>query len=381
MVQDIVNVSGQENGQENGQQLSYANSIGGIPGPADHAAVHRAFQATDHESLIRAAVEASPNKIAIVAVKGPYDHPGWHASDLDPAGFDHVAVAYYDARTQSYKLAEMVPSATLTETGKEVIAETGSPTLGAMLGSENKPGDIAKLSWDYADVAAVPVNLGPEQAGEFLKAVLEKTAPGNTYSFLAAKFFGGETCASSIAQAIRDTLDPHFGDSNFPSLEGLADYLHSNFKLDVGLLAFASFNDVLPSAILKYFADKSGVIYQSQSFVTGTYFGDGPDHFTIADGHAGAGNPIALAGGTWASDSPLGSSGIFEADGIDYAAFLGGPTGTAHAVDLVWHDYAAPYGAVASLAPSFPPAFDAGHAAGAVAHQGLDLHPAEYFLV
>jgi hypothetical protein len=33
MVQDIVNVSGQENGQENGQQLSYANSIGGIPGP------------------------------------------------------------------------------------------------------------------------------------------------------------------------------------------------------------------------------------------------------------------------------------------------------------------------------------------------------------
>jgi hypothetical protein len=375
MVQDIVNVSG----QENGQQLSY--STGGIPGSADHAAVHRAFQAADHESLIRAAVEASPNKIAIVAVKGPYDHPGWHASDLDPAGFDHVAVAYYDARTQSYKLAEMVPSATLTETGKEVIANTGSPTLGAMLGSENKPGDIAKLSWDYADVAAVPVNLGPEQAGEFLKAVLEKTAPGNTYSFLAAKFFGGETCASSIAQAIRDTLDPHFGDSNFPSLEGLADYLHSNFKLDVGLLAFASFNDVLPSAILKYFADKSGVIYQSQSFVTGTYFGDGPDHFTIADGHAGAGNPIALAGGTWASDSPLGSSGIFEADGIDYAAFLGGPTGSTHAVDVVWHDYAAPYGAVASLAPSFPPAFDAGHAAGAVAHQGLDLHPAEYFLV
>ncbi len=207
MVQNIVNVSG----QENGQRLSYGNSTGGIPGSADHAAVHRAFQAADHESLIRAAVEASPNKIAIVAVKGPYDHPGWHASDLDPAGFDHVAVAYYDARTQSYKLAEMVPSATLTETGKEVIANTGSPTLGAMLGSENKPGDIAKLSWDYADVAAVPVNLGPEQAGEFLKAVLEKTAPGNTYSFVAAKFFGGETCASSIAQAIRYTLDPHFG--------------------------------------------------------------------------------------------------------------------------------------------------------------------------
>ncbi|MGZ3286702.1 MAG: hypothetical protein ACXU87_01580 [Xanthobacteraceae bacterium] len=269
----------------------------------------------------------------------------------------------------------------MTETGKEVIANTGSPTLGAMLGSENKPGDIAKLSWDYADVAAVPVNLGQEQAGEFLKAVLEKTAPGNTYSFVAAKFFGGETCASSIAQAIRDTLDPHFGDSNFPSLEGLADYLHGNFKLDVGLLAFASFNDVLPSAILKYFADKSGVIYQSQSFVTGTYFGDGPDHFTIADGHAGAGDPIALAGGTWASGSPLGSSGIFEADGIDYAAFLGGPNGSTHAVDLVWHDYAAPSGAVASLASSFPPVFDAAHAAGAVAHQGLDLHQAEYFLV
>ena len=59
MVQDIVNVSG----QENGQQLSY--STGGIPGSADHAAVHRAFQAADHESLIRAAVEASPNKIAV----------------------------------------------------------------------------------------------------------------------------------------------------------------------------------------------------------------------------------------------------------------------------------------------------------------------------
>jgi hypothetical protein len=106
MVQGLVNVSG----QENGRQLSYGNSTGGIPGSADHAAVHRAFQAADHESLIRAAVEASPNKIAIVAVKGPYDHPGWHASDLDPAGFDHVAVAYYDARTRAISWRRWSPA-------------------------------------------------------------------------------------------------------------------------------------------------------------------------------------------------------------------------------------------------------------------------------
>src|SRR5262245_33843135 len=166
-----------------------------------HLNTARASQAVENAGFIRSAVDASPNRVAIVVVKGAYDHPGWHASDIDPRGADHVAVAYYDEKTQSYKLAEMVPSETLTDLGKAVAEATGSTSLGAMLGSESKPGDIQKLAWDYKEVAAVPLDLDQAQASGFLSSVLDKTEAGNTYSFLSGRFLG-ETCASSIAKAI-----------------------------------------------------------------------------------------------------------------------------------------------------------------------------------
>ena len=51
-----------------------------------HLNTERASQAAENAGFIRSAVDASPNKVAIVVVKGAYDHPGWHASDIDPRG-------------------------------------------------------------------------------------------------------------------------------------------------------------------------------------------------------------------------------------------------------------------------------------------------------
>ena len=105
-------------------------------------------------------MDASPNKVAIVVVQGAYDHPGWHASDIDPRGGDHVAIAYYDEKTQSYKLAEMVRSETLTDLGKGVAEKTGCPSRRDAW-ERKKLGDIQKLAWDHKEVAAVPLDLDP----------------------------------------------------------------------------------------------------------------------------------------------------------------------------------------------------------------------------
>ena len=202
-----------------GLAVSYLNES--ISSSGDQGATDREAAAAAHETLIRVAVDFSPNKIAIVAVKGAYDHPGIHASTFDPSGFDHVAVAYYDEKTHSYKLAEMVPnSADLTDLGKDIAGKTGSASLGSLVGSKNNPGNIEKLAFDYKEVAAAPVYLDQEQASKFLAAVLDKTEPGNTYSFLSGLFLG-QTCASSIAVAIRQTLDSRFADVDFVPLAGI----------------------------------------------------------------------------------------------------------------------------------------------------------------
>jgi hypothetical protein len=326
-----------------------------------HLNTERASQAVENAGFIRSAVDASPNKVAIVVVRGAYDHPGWHASDIDPRGGDHVAIAYYDEKTHSYKLAEMVPSETLTDLGKGVAERTGWPSLGAMLGSENKPGDIQKLAWDYKEVAAVPLDLDQAQASGFLSSVLEKTAEGNTYSFLSGWFLG-ETCASSIARAIQEKIDPNFGSSNFPKLDGLTEYVQQTFKLELPLPSGAAFNDVLPSAILHFFADKNGVIYGSQSLVR-SLFRDDADHSGVDNGPAHG----------------AGIGDIFGADSLDFAALPW--SASPHAGDFGWHEWAAPSGQF-EPPPSFGSFSDAApEIAGHVLDGWFSLHPTEYLLV
>ena len=288
--------------------LVVSNLVGSISGSGDPTATAREATAAAHETLIRLAVDSSPNKIAIVAVKGAYDHPGIHASTFDPSGFDHIAVAYYDEKSHSYKLAEMAPnSAELTDLGKDIAGRTGSVSLGSLVGSKNNPGDIEKLAFDYKEVAAAPVYLDQEQASKFLAAVLVETAPDKNYSFLSGWFLG-QTCASSIAEAVRQTLDSHFANVDFVPLEGLTVFLKEmsakyGLQLDTNLLdtaASANFNAVLPSAILKYFAEKSGVVFDSRSFVTGTYFGDSVDHAGgFSGGLAGEGPSEYHGGVAW----------------------------------------------------------------------------------
>jgi hypothetical protein len=326
-----------------------------------HLNTERASQAAENAGFIRSAVDASPNKVAIVVVSGAYDHPGWHASDLDPRGGDHVAVAYYDEKTQSYKLAEMVPSETLTDLGKAVAETTGSTSLGAALGSENKPGDIQKLAWDYKEVAAVPLDLDQAQASGFLSSVLDKTEAGNTYSFLSGRFLG-ETCASSIAKAIQEKIDPNFGHSNFPSLDGLTEYVQQTFKVELPLPSGAAFNDVLPSAILHFFADMNGVIYGSQSLVHSLFHDDSP--------HIGVDNGPAHSAG-------IGD--IFGADSLDFAALP--LSASPYAGDFGWHEWAVPSDQFA-LSPSFASVPDAGpEIAGHVLDGWFNVHPTEYLLV
>jgi hypothetical protein len=326
-----------------------------------HLNAERASQAAENAGFIRSAVDASPNKVAIVVVKGAYDHPGWHASDIDPRGADHVAVAYYDEKTQSYKLAEMVPSETLTDLGKDVADKTGSPSLGALLGSENKPGDIQKLAWDYKEVAAVPLDLDQAQASGFLSSVLDKTEAGNTYSFLSGRFLG-ETCASSIAKAIQDKIDPSFGSSNFPKLDGLTEYVQQTFKVELPLPSGAAFNDVLPSSVLHFFADKNGVIYGSQSLVH-SLFRDDADHTGVDNG-------------------PVHSAGIGDIFGVDSLDFSALPlSASPHAGDFGWHDWAVPSDQFA-LSPSFASVPDAApEIAGHVLDGWFNVHPTEYLLV
>jgi hypothetical protein len=230
-----------------------------------------------------------------------------------------------------------------------------------MLGSENKPGDIQKLAWDYKEVAAVPLDLDQAQASGFLSSVLDKTAEGNTYSFLSGWFLG-ETCASSIAKAIQDKIDPHFVSSNFPKLDGLTEYVQQTFKVELPLPSGAAFNDVLPSAILHFFADKNGVIYGSHSLVHSLFRDDA--------GHTGVDNGPAHNAG-------LGD--IFGADSLDFAGLPW--SASPHAGDFGGHDWAAPSGQFA-LSPAFATAPDAApEVAGHALDGWFNVHPTEYLLV
>ena len=164
----------------------------------------RPSKAAANRQAIFNAVNASPNGIAVIGAAGP-DASYAHATTVDgflgESGFDHVAVAYKDSATGQIVLAEMVPN------GQGITVGLGN-TLGTKFGSPNSPGTVNNLSGEYNYLTAVPVELNQSQANELLTAIKIDLAAGKIYSFAS----NGNTCASSIAQAVRDSgVDLSFG--------------------------------------------------------------------------------------------------------------------------------------------------------------------------
>ena len=125
------------------------------------------YRAVINRNLIESAVDASPHKIAIIAVSN-----GAGASQIDDLlghrfATDHVAVAWFDERTQTYQLAEMTPGGEYTpgSIGQSKFSDPGTSdsqdfmyrVASSMLGSKNDPGTINSLSMGSQDVTAIPL--------------------------------------------------------------------------------------------------------------------------------------------------------------------------------------------------------------------------------
>lgn len=215
------------------------------------------YRAVINRNLIKSAVDASPHKIAIIAVSN-----GAGASQIDDLlghrfATDHVAVAWFDERTQTYQLAEMTPGGEYTpgSIGQSKFSDPGTSNsqdfmyrvASSMLGSKNDPGTINSLSMGSQDVTAIPLmNFTAEQASGFLSSVQQYTAAGQPYSLLS----NGDTCVSAIYKA---ALEWGLLDDLTPWGDGWV-------------------NSILPSTVVEAFASQAPA-WHSTGHIIGTYDG------------------------------------------------------------------------------------------------------------
>ena len=152
---------------------------------------------SDRMKEIRAAVEASPSKVALIFTRDHQDNePGsLHASMLPLSsgerGYDHVAAAWLDEHGELV-FGEMRLGETLTGYGKD----WEKPALGSI----SLPGTSGELVTEYGTVDVVPIDLsryGPDARDAFVKALDAALQSGNTYSFAE----NGRTCASAVFDA------------------------------------------------------------------------------------------------------------------------------------------------------------------------------------
>lgn len=156
----------------------------------------------DRLKEIQTAVEASPNKIAVIFAR---DHqvpgPSMHASKLAPfadgsRSWDHVAIAWMDAN------------------GNLVFAEARpeNGALGVATFGKNSPGTAAQLVTEYKDFKVLPIDLsryGPGARDAFVNTVSAATGPGSFYTLTNKNI--GTVCSGAIGkgfEAAREVQKP-----------------------------------------------------------------------------------------------------------------------------------------------------------------------------
>jgi hypothetical protein len=231
--------------------------------------------AEDYMDMIKAAVDASPTKVAIIGVTR--DAGASKIDFLNADKFDHVLVAYYDHDKKAYVIAEMTPS-------------PNAPNL--FFGSQNSPGTLEKLVKDHHRYVAVPLKLTPEQDAQF-RASLLKNQDGK-YSFSTDQ---GYTCASLVMKALIDAKVWDWKETGNAFVAKLME-----------VLAKVGINVVLPGTLIAWAAAKGGTVYDSKTYSPAT-----------ADKGGAADKPVTPAKAD-AMDKPVTSAKADATDKVPLAA-------------------------------------------------------------
>ncbi|MFL6822529.1 MAG: hypothetical protein ACJ8FA_08165 [Xanthobacteraceae bacterium] len=189
-----------------GSGSSYVYRKGPTPSPVgektEDGSPSKTTLPADRLKEIQAAVEASPNKIAVIFAR---DHqvPGksMHASDKfkfddGSRSWDHVAIAWMDAN------------------GNLVFAEARpvNGAWGVVFFGKNDPGTATQLVTEYKDFKVLSIDLGrygPGARDAFVNAVSAATGPGSNYSATNRNI--GTVCSAAIEKgfaAARDAQKP-----------------------------------------------------------------------------------------------------------------------------------------------------------------------------
>jgi hypothetical protein len=232
--------------------------------------------ADDYMEMIKAAVDASPTKVAIIGVTR--DAGASKIDFLNADKFDHVLVAYYDHDKKAYVIAEM-----------RFSPDARNP----LFGSQNSPETLETLVKDYyTRYVAVPLKLTPEQDAQF-RASLLKNQDGK-YSFSTEQ---GYTCASLVVKALIDAKVWDWKETG-----------HAFVVKLMQVLAKAGLNVVLPGSVIAWAAGKGGTVYDSKTYSPAT-----------ADKGEAADKPVAPAKAD-APDKPATASKPAATDAVPLAA-------------------------------------------------------------
>jgi hypothetical protein len=232
--------------------------------------------ADDYMEMIKAAVDASPTKVAIIGVTR--DAGASKIDFLNADKFDHVLVAYYDHDKKAYVIAEM-----------RFSPDARNP----LFGSQNSPVTLETLVKDYyTRYVAVPLKLTPEQDAQF-RASLLKNQDGK-YSFSTEQ---GYTCASLVVKSLIDAKVWDWKETGSAFVVKL-----------MQVLAKAGLNVVLPGTVIAWAAGKGGTVYDSKTYSPAT-----------ADKGDAADKPVTPAKAD-ATDKPVTAPKAAATDAVPLAA-------------------------------------------------------------
>jgi hypothetical protein len=244
--------------------------------PSDGLMGRHRDAADDYMEMIKAAVDASPTKVAVIGVTR--DAGASKIDFLNADKFDHVLVAYYDHDKKAYVIAEM-----------RFSPDARNP----LFGSQNSPVTLEKIVKDYyTRYVAIPLKLTPEQDAQF-RASLLKNQDGK-YSFSTEQ---GYTCASLVVKALIDAKVWDWKETGEAFVVKL-----------MAVLAKAGLNVILPGTVIAWAAGKGGTVYDSKTYSPAT-----------ADKGDAADKPVAPAKAD-ATDKPATAPKPAATDAVPLAA-------------------------------------------------------------
>jgi hypothetical protein len=241
--------------------------------PSDGLMGRHRDAAEDYMEMIKAAVDASPTKVAIIGVTR--DAGASKVDFLNADKFDHALVAYYDHDKKAYVIAEM---------------RCSPHDRNPLFGSQNRPETLEKLVKDYyTRYVAVPLKLTPEQDAQF-RASLLKNQTGK-YSFSTEQ---GYTCASLVMKALIDAKVWDWKETGQAFVVKL-----------MQVLAKAGLNVVLPGTLIAWAVAKGGTVYDSKTYSPATADKGGASDKPVTPAKADATDKPATAPKADATDKPV----------------------------------------------------------------------------